>query len=187
MRLAGGQKLFVIGGLALVFAGGTAGVWEVFAQQAPFTPFRAPHLPGPISQLRESAVVLGLLFFAAAWLLPHAVAPDARAARVIAWVAIAGAALVIGTLVAGAVRGMVVFQIFDPRPVAVRLFVFRAMGSLLLGGAYVELARRLLRALLVSDHPGDLEKAPSELRQTDLGETVDVHEAARRAGDRAGA
>jgi hypothetical protein len=181
------QRLLVLAGLALVVFGAAAGLWEVFALQAPFTPLRAPHLPGPIAQLRESGIVLGLLFFAAGSLLPLAIDPGARIARVLAWIAIGGAALVMAALAAGAARGMVVFQIFDPRPVAVRLFAVRAMGSILVGGAFLELARRLARALLVRDDARGAEQSAGQRGEADVQERVDPNETPGAVRDHAGA
>jgi len=117
--------------LALVAVGAAAGVWELFALQAPYTPLRAPQLPGPVAQLRGFCFGEALLLLAAAWLLPTW-SPRGPSRTFLASLYV-GTALSVGALVYGAFTGSLVTQIFDPRPDATPLFAVRAVGHLLLG------------------------------------------------------
>ncbi|HEX7481677.1 MAG TPA: hypothetical protein VF331_27980 [Polyangiales bacterium] len=130
--------------LALLLAA-AAGVWEVLATQAPGSPLYLGMLPGPVQALRETALVLGLLVFAAACLLPElhkldqAFEPKALLAALHV-----GVVLALGAGVYGACTGMRGTQLFDLRPDASALFLTKHLGLVLTGAALAELARRAL-------------------------------------------
>src|SRR5512139_1521602 len=130
MELRPADRALVSLALALLLLGGLAGVWELFALQAPYTPLRAPQLPAPVAQLRGFAFTLGLLLLGVTWLRPHW-APEGAPRR---WLVtlFAGTAASVGALAYGAFTSSLVTQIVDPRPDSSPLFALRAVGHLLL-------------------------------------------------------
>jgi hypothetical protein len=128
-------------GVALILVAAVAGVWETLAAQAPSSEFHVGHLPGPIGQLRLTAMILGLAMLAAAWLEPWLGAgqPPWR----LVWALHVGALITIAAMVWGATTGMYGVQISDPRPESRWLFSTRAVGLTILGGCLVDVARRI--------------------------------------------
>lgn len=143
MTLRSDQHSVIRLGLVLLALAALAGLFELFARQAPYTPLALGLLPGPIQQLRDAALVHGLVALLAAVLLPAAWASPApvRFVRVLA----AGHGLLFAALLYAAVTGRMAVQIWDPRPLAVVLTALRIVGHLVVVGAYLAWARRLWR------------------------------------------
>ena len=116
------------------------GVWELVALQAPGSPLYIGMLPGPIASLRETATLLGLLFFGAAWLVQMA-APG-REPRGLVRGMLAGSIVGLGTCVYAAARGMHGVQIGDPLVAALPVFVLKQGGLGLVFACLFELGRR---------------------------------------------
>lgn len=117
-----------------------AGVWEVLASQAPGSPLYIGVLPGPVQMLRETALVLGLLLFAAGSLVPKAGVSRGLVLGLQLSIAV--------TLLAGlygALTGMHGVQARDLRPDATVLFIVKNLGRLGVGACLFALARRGLR------------------------------------------
>jgi hypothetical protein len=141
MMLRNDQHFIIRLGLALLALAATAGLFELFARQAPYTPLALALLPGPIQQLRDAALVHALVALVAGWTLPAAwpsLAPQ-RFVRVLA----AGHGLLFVALMYAAVTGRMAVQIWDPRPAAVVLTALRVVGHVVIVGAYFVWARRL--------------------------------------------
>ncbi len=142
MELGRCARSFVRLGAVLLVLAAAAGVWEMLAMQIPSSQYRVGVLPGPVAQLREMAVVLGLSAFAAAWLLPW-IAPDREPWPLCVGVHV-GAVVTLGAMVYGATTGMYGVQIYDPRPDSQILFVVRWIGQGILGICLLDFARRIL-------------------------------------------
>ncbi len=145
MELRPSSRQLVALAMLVLLVGAGAGVWELFAGQAPYTPLRAPQLEAPVAQLRATAFTLGLLLLASAWLLPW-VEPE-RELR--GWVAsvTTGSAITLLALSYAAFTSMMGTQIFDPRPDASALFAGRALGQGILGLCLLDFIRRVAARL----------------------------------------
>jgi hypothetical protein len=143
MTLRSDQHFVIRLGLVLLALAALAGLFELFARQAPYTPLALGLLPGPIQQLRDAALVHGLVALLAGLLLPAAWDSPApvRFVRVLA----AGHGLLFAALLYAAVSGRMAVQIWDPRPLAVVLTALRIVGHVIVVGAYLVWARRLWR------------------------------------------
>lgn len=115
-------------------------MWEVLASQAPGSPLSIGMLPGPIEMLRETAVLLGLLLFAASMCVRAHGAPRGL---------VVGLHVAVGvTLLAalyGAATGMHGVQARDLRPDAIVLFVVKYAGRLGVFACLFAIGRRALR------------------------------------------
>lgn len=151
MSLGACARSFVRLGVVLLVAAAAAGVWEMLAMQVPSSDYRVGVLPGPIGQLREMATTVGLVLFAAAWLMPW-IAPE-RQPWVLCVAVHVGAVVTIGAMAYGATTGMYGVQIYDPRPDSQWLFIVRWIGQGLLGLCLLDFARRLL--FRSPDPPGE--------------------------------
>ncbi|MFI5308943.1 MAG: hypothetical protein ACHQ53_16415 [Polyangiales bacterium] len=130
-----------LGVCALMVAAGSS-VWQLLAAQAPGTPLYIGMLEGPVAALRGLATSIGLVLFAAAWLLPWAF-PEREPKRLVALLYV-GTVLGLGGEIYGAVRGMFGMQLADMRPDALPLFIVKHLGLGLLLGALLDLGRRVL-------------------------------------------
>jgi len=110
-----------LGALSLLVGLG-AGVFELMATQAPYTPLHFGVLAAPFSQLRGAAFWLGLFAFVCA-----------------------GSVLSLSAMAWAAAEGMMAIQVFDPRPGAGWLAIVRLLGQGLVLIAALDVARRLLR------------------------------------------
>lgn len=149
VELRSSSRHLVALAMLVLLVGAAAGLWELFAGQAPYTPLRAPQLEGPVAQLRSSAFVVGLLLLAAAWLLPW-IEPDEEPHRWVGAVTL-GTSVMLLALAYGASTSMMGTQIFDPRPDATALFAGRALGQGLLGLCLVDFSRRVFVKLKGND------------------------------------
>jgi len=141
MTLRSDQHSVIRLGIVLLGLAALAGLFELFARQAPYTPLELGMLPGPIQQLRDAALVHALVALLAGLSLPAAwptVAP-LRFVRVL----VLGHGLLFAALGYAAVTGRMAVQIWDPRPLAVVLTALRIVGHLTVVGAYFVWARRL--------------------------------------------
>jgi hypothetical protein len=141
MSTASGIAAIRLGVVALM-AGALAGLWELLALQAPGTLLYIGMLSGPITALRELAMLLGLLLVAAGLLLPWA--SQGREPRVLLAMLYAGALLALVAQTYGAAQGMNGVQLGDLRPDALPLFIAKQGGLLLFAIALLELGRRVL-------------------------------------------
>lgn len=130
--------------IVLLIAAAAASVWEILARQAPSSGWHVGVLPGPVAELRDTAVTLALLFFATAWLVP-VIAPE-REPWVLVGALHAGALITLVALTYGATTGMYGIQIDDPRADSVWLFKVRALGEIVLVLSLFDVARRFFRA-----------------------------------------
>lgn len=121
-----------------------AGAWEVFATQAPGSALYVGVVPGPVQALRETALWLGLLIFAAGRLMPELDATSAPKTLVPALHL--GCVLTLGAGTYAAFTGMHGAQLFDLRPDAAPLFLVKHLGLLVVSAALIETARRALWA-----------------------------------------
>lgn len=110
--------------------------------QVPSAEYRVGVLPGPIGQLREMAVVLGLTSIAAAWLVPF-IAPS-REPWALCIAVHVGAVVTLGAMAYGATTGMYGVQMLDPRPDSQALFYVRWGGQAILGACLLDVARRVM-------------------------------------------
>jgi hypothetical protein len=117
-------------------------VWEVLARQAPGSPLYLGVLPGPIAHLRATATVLALALLAAAWLMPWAYGSNQP--RLMVVLCYLGATLTVGAGFYGALRGMYLVQLIDPRPDATMMFILKYGGQALLGVCLLDMSWRIL-------------------------------------------
>ena len=117
-----------------------AGVWELVARQAPGSPLYIGMLPGPISSLRETATVLGLLLLSVAQLVP--MAARRREPRGLFLGVLAGSVVGLGASVYAAAVGMHGVQFNDPLRAALPVFALKQGGLGLALGCLLELGRR---------------------------------------------
>lgn len=129
--------------VALLVLGALAGVWEMLASQSPYSPWRFGVLPEPVAQLRNTAVTLGLLLVAAAWLLPFA-APGEEPTYLVVALYI-GSLVTLAAMTYGAATGMMGIQIDDPRLDARALLATRLTGEGILLLCLLDFARRVMR------------------------------------------
>lgn len=129
--------------LVLLVLGALAGGWEILASQSPYSPFRLGVLPEPIGQLRGTAITLGLLVLAAAWLLPW-VAPNEEPTYLVLAMHI-GAVLTLAAMAYGAATGMMGLQIDDVRVDAQALLAVRVTGESILFLCLLDFVRRAFR------------------------------------------
>lgn len=125
-------------GLLLVAAG--AALWTTLARQAPGSPVYLGVLAGPIEGVRDSALVIALVFLAVAHWLP-ALATGRVAALIVA-VACVGALLDVGVGLYAASHGLHAIQFKDPRPDVAPLVTLRSLGQALLALCLLEITRR---------------------------------------------
>ena len=141
LELGSGRTVLRAAVVALL-CGALSAVWELFARQAPGSPFYLGILPGPVILLRELCVTLGLLLLGAGLLLRWAFGgPPPR------WIVVAlcgGSALAIGAQLYGALSGMYGVQVRDLRPDALPMFITKHAGLLAVIVALVEVGRRVL-------------------------------------------
>lgn len=142
MDLGPCARAFVRLGVVLLLVAAVAGVWEMLAMQIPSSQYRVGVLPGPIGQLREMAVVIALVLFAGAWLMPW-LAPD-REPWLLCVAVHVGALVTLGAMAYGATTGMYGVQIYDPRLESQVLFIVRWAGQAVLGLCLLDFARRIL-------------------------------------------
>jgi hypothetical protein len=135
------RRVVGLGFVLLMFAA-AVGVWELLARQAPGSPLFLGDLPGPIASLKSAAAMLGVVLLAVAYWIPSAY-PD-REPRWMVAVLFAGTALSMGAGLVGALKGMYLVQVIDPRPGATVLVIVKYSGHLLLGLCLVDMARRVL-------------------------------------------
>jgi len=131
-----------LGALTLLIGLG-AGVFELMATQAPYTPLHFGVLAAPFSQLRGAAFWLGLFAFVCAWLRPRL--GSERASWILFGLVSAGSVLSLSAMAWAAAEGMMAIQVFDPRPGAGWLAIVRLLGQGLVLIAALDVARRLLR------------------------------------------
>lgn len=132
--------------IVLLGLGAIAGLFELSARQAPYTPLELGLLPGPIQQLRDAALVHGFMAFLAGLSLPAAW-PTPLAPKRFLGLLVVGHALLFAALLWAAFSGRMAVQIWDPRPLLVALTALRIVGHLTVVGAYWMWAHRLWRAL----------------------------------------
>ncbi len=142
MQLRPSARALVRLAVVLLVVGAIAGVWELLALQAPSSPVHFGELPGPVTQLRNTAVTLSLILFAVAWLMPWA-AGDREPMLFVGAVHV-GATVTLGAMIYGAARGLLGIQVIDPIPTATGLFVARIAGEAILFGCLIDFARRIL-------------------------------------------
>ncbi|MFW6050392.1 MAG: hypothetical protein ACODAU_04415 [Myxococcota bacterium] len=143
MKLRPSARALVRLAVALLIGGALAGGWEILASQSPYSPWRIGVLPDPVGQLRHTCVVLALLLFAGAWLVPWA-APDEEPTYLVVSLHI-GALLTVGAMAYGAAHGMMGLQIDDLRTDARAVFAARATGHGILFLCLLDYARRVFR------------------------------------------
>ncbi|MCA9579552.1 MAG: hypothetical protein R3B40_13710 [Polyangiales bacterium] len=131
--------------LALLALGALAAACELFARQAPYTPLALAMLPGPVQQLREAALLHGLIALVVPVWLPQAWSDQAP--RWFVPALCAGHALLFTVLVYAAITGRMAVQIWDPRPIAIVLTALRVFGHVVVVSAYLAWGRRLWRGL----------------------------------------
>jgi len=131
-----------LGALTLL-VGLAAGIFELMATQAPYTPLHFGVLAAPFTQLRSSAFWLSLFACVCAWLRPKL--GSEREVWILFGLLSAGSVLSLGAMAWAAGEGMMAIQVFDPRPGARWFALVRLLGQglVLFGGLMV--ARRLLR------------------------------------------
>lgn len=142
MNLGPCARAFVRLGVVVLLVAAAAGVWEMLAMQIPSSQYRVGVLPGPIGQLREMAVVIALVLFAGAWLMPWLAAD--REPWVLCVAVHVGAVVTLGAMAYGATTGMYGVQIYDPRLESQVLFIVRWVGQAVLGLCLLDFARRIL-------------------------------------------
>jgi uncharacterized membrane protein (DUF441 family) len=145
-------------GVVSLMVAALASAWELLALQAPGSPLHIGVLPGPVTALRELALVVGLLLLAAGLLMPWATGQRGEP-RVLTRMLHAGTVLALGAQAYGAAQGMNGVQLGDLRADALPVFVFKQGGLAVLVGALLELGRRVLLA-----------PPPLQTRQLDPGE-----------------
>lgn len=118
-----------------------AGVWELAARQAPGSWLYLAMLPGPISSLRETATVVGLVLLGATWLVPAA-SSAGREPRALVRGMVVGAVLGLCACVYAAALGMHGVQFGALPPAALPVFLFKHAGLGLLSACLFELGRR---------------------------------------------
>lgn len=143
MTLRSDQHSVIRLGIVLLGLAAVAGLFELFARQAPFTVLALDMLPSPIQQLRDAALVHALLALLVGLSLPAAwsTVASVRFVRVL----VVGHVLLFAALLYAAFTGRMAVQIWDPRPIAVVLTALRIVGHLTVVGAYFVWARRLWR------------------------------------------
>ena len=127
--------------LSLLALAGVAALFELFARQAPYTPLALAALPGPIQQLREAALIHGLIALVVPLFMPGAW--PAGAPRWFVPLLVAGHALLFSVLLYAAATGRMAVQVWDPRPVAIVLTALRVLGHAVVAGCYLSWGRRL--------------------------------------------
>jgi len=130
-----------LGALTLV-AGLVAGVFELMATQAPYTPLHFGVLAAPFAQLRASGLWLSLFAFVAAGLRPRL---GEREPWILFGLYALGTLMSLSAMAWAAAQGMMAIQVFDPRPGAGWIAITRLAGQGLILLAAVDACRRLLR------------------------------------------
>lgn len=143
MTLRSDQHSVIRLGIVLLGLAAVAGLFELFARQAPFTVLALEMLPSPIQQLRDAALVHGLLALLVGLLLPAAW--STLAPRRFVPVLVTGHGLLFAALLYAAATGRMAVQIWNPEPMDVWLPALRIVGHLTVVGVYFVWARRLFR------------------------------------------
>lgn len=124
----------------VLLAAALAGIWEILAAQAPGSPLYLGMLPGPITDLRESALVLGVLL-----VLGSLISGDQDPGWRWFWVLGAGCVLTLLSGLYGAAMGMHGTQLFDLRADAAWLFLAKQLGRALVFAGLARVAQLGLR------------------------------------------
>lgn len=132
-------------GVVLLLLAALSAVWEFLSRQSPMSPYFAGALPGPVGDLHQTLVILGLALLAVAPIAPIAY-PEEKP-RWPVWVLHAGVVVVVTAMTYAATKGMYGVHLTDPRPLSLVLVYGRVAGSLMLGVVLVDFAVRLWRAL----------------------------------------
>jgi len=136
------SRWFLRLGALVLLAGLVAGVLELTASQAPYTPLHFGILAAPFAQLRRSALWLSVFACVLAWLGPRL--PSERERWILFGLFASGSLLSLGAMGWAAARGMMAMQVFDPSPGAGWLAVVRLAGQALILLCALGVARRLL-------------------------------------------
>lgn len=159
---------FLLLGTLTLVTGVLAGVMELLATQAPYTPLHFGILAAPYGQLRGAALGSSLLAFALGL-------GRSRLGRREPWVLLAllttGSLLALGAMAVAAHGGMMAVQVFDPRPGAGALAVTRLVGQALIALAALEAARLLWRSHILQQRGDDPEAAEERDHQEGDGQT----------------
>jgi hypothetical protein len=142
MSIGGPARAVIRLAVVLLLLSAFSAVWELLALQAPGSPFSLRMLPGPVGHLRDFTATLALALLAIAWLIPWAYGNGEP--RLMVWLCHAGAILTVGASFYGAIRGMYLVQIVDPRLEANVLLALKCSGGALLLGCLLEVSRRIL-------------------------------------------
>lgn len=127
-------------GCWVLLAAVLAGIWEILAAQAPGSPLYLGMLPGPISDLRESALVVGVLLVLAS-LVSGGQDAGGRWFGVLA----GGSVLTLLSGLYGGAMGMHGSQLFDLRADAAWLFLAKQLGRALVFAGLARIAWLALR------------------------------------------
>jgi hypothetical protein len=142
MKIGPSARAIVCLAIVLLLVTALAAIWELFALQAPGSPFSIGMLPGPIASFRNTALTFALALLSVAWLIPWAY--QNKEPRLIVALTYIGVIMALGSGFYGALSGMSGVQIIDPRPDAWMVLSVKLVGQLLLVIGLVDFARRMV-------------------------------------------